>query len=220
MVAAAAIILVCAIYVWKSGQTSYVTEELSGDLVALLWSQDLRKRGLRVDEPGALPARSGEQVRLEARFNQPAYAYLLWVDGHGNISAIYPWGLKKGLPEQVPQQEPREVVQFPPGRDGIILEGEEPGLETVLLLARRSPLPDGVSLKELIAELPPSPLRDEREWAIVNPDLPVQKRTMGRHRGIDTSQTKAIDDPLLKLVERLRPQFEVIRALRFAYAGE
>jgi hypothetical protein len=144
----------------------------------------------------------------------------LWIDGQGEITAIYPWKLQPGLPNEIPSQEAREVVHFPPEYDRGLELRKDPGLETVLLLARRSPLPDDVSLKKLMAQLPPSPLRDDREWAIVNPDLPVQQRTRGRHRGINPSQTKAIDDPLLKLIERLRPHFEVIRAVRFAYVGE
>ena len=64
---------------------------LTGELTVRVWSKDNgRKRGLEVDEPGALPLLPGEQVHLEARLNQPAYSYLLWLDGQGHVSLLYP----------------------------------------------------------------------------------------------------------------------------------
>ena len=42
---------------------------------------------------------------------------------------------------------------------------------------------------------------------------------MDIHRGLD-EETEKIDDPLLQLMERLNQDFEVTRAVRFAYQGE
>ena len=70
----------------------------------------------------------------------------------------------------------------------------------------------------------PSPLRNELEVAVRGGDegQPVETLSLALHRGIDDEQTVKIDDPLLQLMERLRTQnqFDVIKAVRFAYRGE
>jgi hypothetical protein len=50
---------------------------------------------------------------------------------------------------------------------------------------------------------------------------PVEALRMDMHRGID-EETEKIDDPLMRLMEKLRSEhrFEVIKAARFAYRGE
>ena len=64
---------------------------LAGELTVRVWSRgEGGKRGLKIDDPGALPLLAGELVHLEARLNQPAYPYLLWLDGQGHVSVLYP----------------------------------------------------------------------------------------------------------------------------------
>jgi hypothetical protein len=208
---AVALVAVCLVsfLLWAPWQV----QELDGELTATLWSAE--KRGLAVNQPGALPARSGDAVHLKAQLNQPAYVYLVWIDGQGKPSALYPWNPSDGF-RGLAKKSREEVVHSPPEYDRGWELGGAAGLETALLLARRTPLPADASLPALLENLPPAPLRDPLEYAMIDPDAPA----VGRHRGIDTSQTKAIDDPLLWLMERLRPHFELIRAVRFAYAGE
>jgi hypothetical protein len=69
--------------------------------------------------------------------------------------------------------------------------------------------------------LPPTPLRDPQELAVrgFDPGQPVDAIDRGEHRGIG-EVPKEIDDPLLQLLGRLRPHFELARAVRFAYQGE
>jgi hypothetical protein len=42
---------------------------------------------------------------------------------------------------------------------------------------------------------------------------------LAQHRGLETA-ARRIDDALLHLLDRLRPQFELIEAVRFAHEGE
>jgi eukaryotic-like serine/threonine-protein kinase len=64
---------------------------LAGELIVRVWSKtDEGKRHLKVDEPGALPLLPGESVRVEARLNQPAHIYLLWLDSQGKVALLYP----------------------------------------------------------------------------------------------------------------------------------
>jgi hypothetical protein len=193
-------------------------------LTVRVWSKaNGGKSGLRVDEPGALPLLAGEQVHLEARLNQPAYPYLLWLDGQGHVSLLYPRRDHKfgGSPSG---DSPRFTVDCPEALDqGLKMTGPG-GLETALLLVRRTPLPPGIDLAASIGILPPTPLRNPLEVAKRGGDegQPIAALRVDMHRGIDEAQTEKIDDPLVQLMERVRTrhQFEAIKAVRFAYRGE
>jgi serine/threonine protein kinase len=203
--------------------TSPPPGSLAGKLTIRVWSNEGGgKRGLKVDEPGALPLLPGEKVHLEARLNQPAHAYLLWLDGQGHVSLLYPRDDGK-FGSRPSGDLARETVNSPEALDeGHGMTGPG-GLETVLLLARRMPLPPGTDLPGLIGPLRPAPLRDVREVAVRGFDegQPTETLRLGQYRGIGDEPDK-IDDPLLQLMERLRNEgpFEVIKALRFAYRGE
>ena len=194
---------------------------LTGDLSVRVWTPGGGKRGLKVGEdPFALPVRRGDQLHLHAQLNQEAYVYLVWVDGQGQVHSMYPWTDRRfaALPgEQVARTE----LHNPPRVDeGWPAEGPS-GLETVLLLGRRTQLPAGVDVKQELGVLPPSPLRDPREWALRGFDLdqPIDVLQRGEHRGVGTEAVR-IDDPLMQAIERLRRHFEVVRAVRFAYQGD
>jgi hypothetical protein len=66
-------------------------------------------------------------------------------------------------------------------------------------------------------------------WIVPGPVAPISpgKKRSGFHVGPDApsligneGSSERIDDPLLQWRERLRPHFEAIRAVRFAYRGE
>ena len=203
--------------------------QLMGELTVRVWSPDGAngKRGLRVDEPGALPVRKGDFVRLEARLNQEAYVYLLWLNSEGEVTPLYPWNrdeAKLDLTASPPAQRPLAVVVSPTSEKlnapGWRVEGQG-GLETALLLARRTPLPPEVRLERLIGKPRPARLRDLQEFALRGGDLgqEVGHLDLGEHRGLK-KEAAEIDDDLLQLLGRLRPHFETVRAVRFAYQGE
>jgi predicted Ser/Thr protein kinase len=212
----------------SQGQTVVIQQKpasgaLAGDLIVRVWSRtNANKRDLKIDEPGALPLLPGEQVHLEAHINQPAHVYLMWIDGQGHASLLYPRDDDKYGAEPA-RDIARETVHSPAALDeGHKMTGPG-GLETVLLLARRTPLLPGTNLVGLIGQLPPSPLRNVLEVARGGFDegQPIEALRLGQHRGIDEEADK-IDEPLLQLMERLRKegQFDVIRPVRFAYRGE
>jgi hypothetical protein len=168
-----------------------------------------------------MPLRTGEMLRLEARLNRPAYVYLLWVDGRGEVAALYPWDRDRDqtVNDPPPRAAPVAEVECPPAKDrGWPLEGDG-GLETILLLARPEPLPADVRLAEVLAGLPPTPLRDLREVVVrgLERGRPLPPRDWYRKPG---KRTKELDDDLQRLQERLRPHFEVIRLLQFAHKGK
>ena len=93
------------------------------------------------------------------------------------------------------------------------------GLATVLMVARRTPLPADVSLARLIDTLPPPRLKNPHEWARLRnqedgPEFRVLKRAFRRELEEDADE---IEHPVVRVMGRLREHFEVIRAFRFAH---
>jgi hypothetical protein len=194
---------------------------LSGELTVRVWSLVQRgKRGLKVEEPGALPLLPGELVHLEARLNQPAYAYLLWLDGQGQVSLLYPRDDGK-FGSRPSGNLAQETVHSPEALDGGHKMTGPGGLETALLLVRRTPLPPNIDLAGLIGRLPPAMWHNPLEVARRGFDegQPIEAIKVDLHRAIGEEMQK-IDEPLLNLMERLRRDFVVIQAVRFAYRGE
>jgi serine/threonine-protein kinase len=201
-----------------------VPTALSGELTVKVWGDEKDpRRALSVVDPEALPLRAGDHVRIEARLNRPAHVYLLWIDGQGEVSLVYPRN-DDAFGGRPAGDQARDLVMSPDSLvKGLRMVGPG-GLETVLLLAREKPLAPGIDLVQLIGQVPRSPLRDEREVAVLDFERgqPLAMTRSGQNRGIDPGKVDAIDDPILQLMERLRTraQFEVIQAVRFAYRGE
>jgi tRNA A-37 threonylcarbamoyl transferase component Bud32 len=219
----------------STSRTNGETAALTGNLAVRVWTPEKekpgalpvpgnRKRGLLLTEPGALPVRNGEWLHLEAQLNRPAYVYLLWADSDGKVWPLYPWNTSKiirKLDTPPPAQTPRQTVNSPEReKQGWHMEGKS-GLETILLLARETPWPAESSLADLVGHLPAVPLRDPLELAVRGSDIgqPVGTVLEWQNRG-PKPEAEQIDDPLLQLMARLRPQFPVIRAIRFAHQGD
>jgi tRNA A-37 threonylcarbamoyl transferase component Bud32 len=201
---------------------------LTGELIVRVWTpgEGSGKRGLRVDEGGALPVHEGDWVQVQARLSQPAYIYLLWLDGQGEVIPLYPW--HDDLLEFVhdvkvppPNQQLRTEVLSPYLKGKGWRIDDKKGLETVLLLARRgTPLPPERSLAKLIGKPGPAPFRDPLELAVRGLDRgrPLEV-ILDRDRGLG-KKAQEIDEPLVQLMERLQDDFELIRAVRFAHDGK
>jgi hypothetical protein len=180
------------------------------------------KRGWKVEESGALPVRNGEMVHLHATLNQPAYVYLLWIDSQGMVTPLYPWHLGAELKDDLTVPPPSRPavgeVHSPSALTlGWIMDGKS-GLETMVLLARRSPWPADQPLAKLLGTLKPAPLTNEGEWAVRGFDegQPTDLLDVGQHRA-PKKVAAEVDEPLLQLLARLRGEFPMARAVRFAH---
>jgi Domain of unknown function (DUF4384) len=131
----------------------------------LVWSQSVpARRGLRLHDSGALPLRPGDQIRVEARLNRPAYAYLVWIDSQGVAWPVYPW-TPGDWTSRPPREMPVERLALPEvADDGWPMHGPR-GMETLLLLARDKPLPADVRLDVLLAGLPKQLCQDPQALA-------------------------------------------------------
>ncbi len=210
-------------------------KELKAELLVRLYPpedqdapEDQEDTGKFITDEGVLPARSGQRVLIEARLNQPAYVYLIWLDSQGTPIPLYPWNQERIEVTTIispPDQEPKQSVSSPTvDLDEGKLKGwkldKNLGLETILLLARREPLSEGTDLAQLIDQIPPSPLRDPREWGMLVLLRDQGKPEMlkrGQYRGIE-KKAEEVDDSVLEVLTRLREHFDVVQAVRFAHA--
>jgi hypothetical protein len=202
------------------------TPALDAELTVRITSADRRKEQVAIDESGALPVRAGDRMVLELWLSQPAYCYLLWLDSQGRVVPLYPWNID--------DMEVTDANASPPvSRKGVQIVaspltigkgwqfGNSRGLETVLLLARRTPLPAEVKLGELLGGLPLTPMRGPEEVASLRFDQGQANPTtlLAQNRGSE-AEAREVDAPLLQRLARLREHFEIVRALRFAHEGE
>jgi serine/threonine protein kinase len=203
-----------------------VSGPLKGELtVRFRTLDDGRQKGAanregRIQDSGALPLRPGEGIRVGVELSEPAFVYLVWIDSDGRATPLYPWAEGQKLNE-MPPEAPRRKEVYSPADAKVLwrLEGENSGLETILLLARRDPpLGANVNLAGLI-KLPPTPLspNQKREFVIHGLDngWPLEKQ----HREIrrPEAEIRVVDAPFETMLNRLGAHFEVVRAVRFAY---
>src|SRR5262245_46137857 len=77
---------------WSRGWfSSTPARPLDGELLISVRPQPGGRDSMRLDEPGALPVRTGGTMTAEVHFNQPACAYLVWLDCEGRVLPLYPW---------------------------------------------------------------------------------------------------------------------------------
>jgi hypothetical protein len=190
-----------------------------------VWKRDNpRLRDARLKEEGTLPLKVGDQVRVEAQMDPPAYLYVIQIDTEGKVRPIYPW--ERGRLDQRQAEQPRASLWLPEQRtsDGELacyaVLPDPPGMETLLLLVRPTPLPFEVALDRLLADMPPQRRQDPR--AVVW----FENGEVVRHeaeRAFALFDPQRIDDPVLQtqvmLQDRLRPYFAYTRAVSYANQG-
>jgi serine/threonine protein kinase len=201
---------------------------LTGDLTVNVWSPNGTKPGMTLDQPGALPVRTGEMLRVKVKLNQPAYTYLILLDSRGDVHPLHPWKPERGFRELPPAPRAIQELSLPENTPDKGWElDEHDGLETFLLLVRRTPLPDDYDLASRIGKYPSAPLRHPQEFVVRGAGFDGGNVDRDLHRGLESDVTKRglnleakkIDEPLLQVFERLRPDFELIRAVRFAHVS-
>ena len=60
---------------------------LTGELEVRVWTAKNIQRGL-IQEPGVVPVVNGEGLQLQAKLNQSAHVYLLWLSSEGEVVPI------------------------------------------------------------------------------------------------------------------------------------
>lgn len=209
-----------AVWLLRPDPTPTPAGPLQARLTVTVWKA-AAKKSFSVGAAGALPVRAEDRFDVDARYNQPAHTYLFWFDASGKVNPLYPWNidaLEVVDISSVPSSRSAGVVFSPMtiGKGWPIGPGS--GLETVLLLARRTPLEPTVPLAKIVTSLPAPPLRDPGEFALFSLDAGSQD--IARQDSADRGSAAAERDaPLEALLRQLAPHFESIRAVRFAHQG-
>jgi serine/threonine protein kinase len=193
--------------------------QLVGSIDLFVWDpENVNRRGIGIREAGALPLRKGDQIRLNVNLNEAAYLYLLWIDSEGTTSPIYPWA--PGDWGSRPANEPMvKSLSLPEASDhGWPLEGAA-GMETLVVLARKTPLPKQLDLQVYFQNLPLQPVQDPRAIAWFH-DGKLVTAKQDSVRAPNFIDERKIDDPLLAtqrvLHDRLSADFDLVDAVSFA----
>src|SRR5262249_43817542 len=140
----------------------------------------------------------------------------------GKVVPLYPWNIDAIEVTDADRPPPKRIaarVILSPATAGGWPFGPQGGLETVVLLARRTPLGPDVRIGSARAALPPAPLRRRDELAVFGLDRGSDVSTsVARSRGTEEEALK-VDQPLLDRLAELG-EFELIRVVRFAHEGE
>ena len=178
---------------------------------------------LAVEAAGALPARPGGVMSLQVQLSEPAYTYFVWLDCREKALPLYPWNIETldvtDLGQPPPLRKPAKVI-YSPLLGGGWEFGDKGGLETVLLLARRTPLPADVNLATIIKPLPHAVAATPTELTILGLDGGADSPTVLHPAGSAETPGLKPDDPLGPLLISLGEHFELIRAVRFAHADQ
>jgi hypothetical protein len=202
-------------------QKSPPSPAVSGKLTVLIRPPDRKLEPVPVDAPGALPARTGGAMYLEAQLEKPAFVYLIWIDAAGKVKPLYPWNNEKievtDFDHPPPVRRATNRVFSPMLGHDWTLDGP-PGLETVLLLARETALPENVKLSELLADLGPPPVPtspDELTTIQITSDKAIETT----HRPVAGNGSTGADwiESIEPTLQRLAQHFALVRAVRFAH---
>jgi len=211
---------------WWYGNSKQPSDvPLDGRISVAVRTSGRAKDSLGVEEAGALPVRADGWMSLEVHFNQPAYSYMVWLDTDGKVLPLYPWNNETlevtDINRPPPKRQPSRLVINPMAIGSGWKFGSRGGMETALVLARRTPLDPNTRLGTFITPLPHTKVRHREEVVILglDPGSKSVATVLAQNRGAD-EEARAADEPVQALLLRLRDHFEFVRAVRFAHEGE
>ncbi|QJX00765.1 serine/threonine-protein kinase [Frigoriglobus tundricola] len=163
---------------------------------------------VRLNQAGALPLTRSDEFRIEAEIDPPAYLYLVWVDPNRDVTPVYPWDPTAGAKQVDPwttrpaQEESVGTLNLPRGAQSYLAPKSRPGVATMVLLARPTPLdvPDS-QVKGWFEALPDLPLPPGGDTGVVWFDDFTPSADPFRRR---TFETVGGDDPFVRWQAQLQ----------------
>jgi tRNA A-37 threonylcarbamoyl transferase component Bud32 len=205
----------------EAGTRSEPVAPLKGDIDVLVWKGgNARLPGLRLGDVGALPLTARDEFAVEVEMERPAYVYVVWIDADGEVLPVYPW--QAGHWESPRGQErPIKSLRRPEALNHLYPVPEEPGMETLVLLARETPLPADVDLQAEVGKFDKQTAQDIRACVWFENGKEVKDRP---GRGAGRFDEKKIHDPVMeaqqRIKEKLQRHFSYTRAVSFANQGK
>jgi serine/threonine protein kinase len=193
---------------------------LKGSMDVRIWEPgNPLRQGLGLRD-GGLPLQARDWVAVEVGLSRPAYAYIIWISANGRADPIYPW--TPGRWQARPTEEQKVThLRLPSAEEKWPMRADDPaGMETLVLLARETPLERSVPLKDLVGELGRQPRQDTRSAVWFENFEPVVSGTL---RAPNFFDVKRLEDPVLRtqreLRSRLGSHFTYSTAVSFANLG-
>jgi hypothetical protein len=200
----------------KSGVETVAAEPLTGVVHVRLWNSSQDDRQNVLISPRTTPLRDGDQIRIEVNMSQPRYLYLLWIEADNVPRPVYPWSL--GDWDQRPAVEPTvDTLQLPEEAMGWSVTGPS-GIDTVVLMARETPLPNAVDLRDVLAGLKFPEMKDSQANLLVEDGIPTQVR--GIKLRASAAAFKSVAELQRQLSRRLDEHFTWVRVLSFSNSVE
>jgi serine/threonine protein kinase len=129
----------------------YRKDDTTADKLVPLW------------DPRAMPLKPGDQVKVVAEVDPPAFLYVFWIDEKAEAVPAYPW--RFGEWDTRPAAEgpvAKRDIKWP-GGEALKIEGAAAGTETVLMLARPTKLEaTDAEVRAWFAGLRPVPFQGDK----------------------------------------------------------
>ncbi len=206
----------------RSGQAP-----LAAKLDVRVWKKADTSRGLALNEAGALPLRAGDWMRIEAEVDRPAYLYVIYLDAQGKASPMYPW--RKYDWDDRPAERPVASLHLPenPLVDAAPLDPGPSGIESVVLLARPTPLSpeDHLTLVRLFDTVPQQGRFDPLRGAVWLEAGGAERFGHDQDRGRpNLDAARQVQDPVERMRSLLRGELRSLspagRAVCYPFQGQ
>jgi hypothetical protein len=191
-------------------QSQPTTKSLSGNLNVLVRPPDRTLDPIAVEQPGAAPVQSGGAMCIDANLSEPGFVYIVWFNSEGQVLPLYPWNNERlevtDVNHPPPVRRAGKLV-FSPLLGGNWTFGDKSGTETVVLLARRTPLAEGMEIGKL--------LKSEGVPSVVGSPSEVVKIELA---GAKKSKKEPVQGPLAEFLAPWAEHFELVQAVQFGHA--
>ncbi|MFO0878384.1 MAG: protein kinase [Gemmataceae bacterium] len=186
---------------------------------------DKLRDNVPMNDPAARPLRPGDEIRVYADLNRPAYAYLIWIDSEGQVTPMYPWidgdWSRRGPEEKTDRYR---LPRFQGDWGAWPMGPGKPGLETMLLICRDDPLPEGedLNLKSALGTFGPQKQEEQNQFAVLwcENGEPVRDEPQRAPLTTPVAGGNPLERVNRQAFTRLRPWLGYIRSITYVNLGD
>ncbi len=187
---------------------------LQAESELLVLRQDFWSQLGSTDAPAA---GADDSIRFQLKLSREANVYVVWVDGDGEATPIYPWS--NGDWNNRRRPSPVQSLGLPDGVDSFWkMQVERSCSESVIVFASEEPLPANVRLQTLFDDLPRQPTIAES--GVVHFHNGQIQLTGNRDRAPNFQTVDKTEHGVMVtqriLYERLRDRFPIVHGLSFS----